>query len=108
MWNTDSIWFDVSIVSTFFALGHIFFGHFEERSPRIRKFLKYVVTMTVMLAISILAGRAYALTLLAIALIPVIVVHGILLPRKGINGWTGEPKSLYYDFRGWDKDIFKK
>jgi hypothetical protein len=26
--------------------------------------------------------------------------------KKGINGWTGEPKSKYYDFRGWDKNIF--
>jgi hypothetical protein len=30
----------------------------------------------------------------------------MLLPKKGINGWTGEPKSKYYDFRGWDKNIF--
>jgi len=22
-----------------------------------------------------------------------------------INGWTGEPKSKYYEFRGWDKPI---
>jgi len=35
-------------------------------------------------------------------------VHGYILPRKkGINGWTGEPKSKYYEFRGWDKNIFK-
>ena len=48
-----------------------------------------------------------AFTVLALSLIPVIYVHAVLLPRKGINGWTGEPKSTYYDFRGWSKDIFK-
>jgi hypothetical protein len=31
-----------------------------------------------------------------------------MLPKKGINGWTGEPKSKYYEYRKWDKDIFKK
>src|SRR5258708_22258642 len=28
--------------------------------------------------------------------------------KKGINGWTGEPKSKYYEFRKWNKDIFSK
>jgi len=45
---------------------------------------------------------------LAAFLIPLLYVHGYFLPRKkGINGWTGEPKSKYYDFRHWDKNIFK-
>ncbi len=26
--------------------------------------------------------------------------------KKGINGWTGEPKGRYYEFRKWDKNIF--
>jgi hypothetical protein len=31
------------------------------------------------------------------------IVFGHLeeLPRKGINGWTGEPKDKYYALRGW-------
>ncbi len=47
------------------------------------------------------------MALLALFFIPVIYIHGFYLPRKGINGWTGEPKSKYYEFRKWDKNIFK-
>jgi len=108
MWNTDTIWFDISLVTLFFLLGHIYFGHFEERSPKWRKVAKYIVTLTVIILLSVYAGRTYAFVLLGLAVIPVIYVHGVLLPRKGINGWTGEPKGKYYDFRGWDKDIFKE
>jgi len=106
MWHTDTLWFDVAIVTIGFLLGHIFLGHFEERSPKWRKLLKYIVTTGIVVTISIYVGRVYAFSLLGLALIPVIYIHGVILPRKGINGWTGEPKSKYYEFRGWSKDIF--
>jgi hypothetical protein len=108
MWNTDSLWFEITIVTIVFLLGHICLGHFEERSPKWRKLLKYIVTVAIIVAISVYAGRVYALSILGLAFIPVVYIHGILLPRKGINGWTGEPKGKYYDFRGWDKNIFHK
>lgn len=108
MWSIDSSWFEVSIVTIFFLLGHIYFGHFEERSPKWRKVLKYIVTLAIILSISYFFGRTIALTLLGLALLPVAYVHGVLLPRKGINGWTGEPKGKYYEFRGWSKDIFNE
>jgi hypothetical protein len=107
MLETKSIWFEIALVTIFFLFGHIFLGHFEERSPKWRKVVKYFVTLIIIITISIFAGRVYALTLLGLSLIPIIYIHGIVLPRKGINGWTGEPKSKYYDFRGWDKNIFK-
>ena len=68
--------------------------------------MKYFVTLAIILLISVYFGRTTALFVLLAALVPVIYVHGVVLPRKGINGWTGEPKSTYYDFRGWSKDIF--
>ena len=108
MWHTNTLWFEVAIVSTFFALGHIFFGHFEERTPKWRKLLKYIITTIIVLLISVFVGRIYSLGLLAIGLIPVLYIHGVLLPKKGINGWTGEPRGRYYDFRGWDKNIFDR
>jgi asparagine N-glycosylation enzyme membrane subunit Stt3 len=106
MWNTDTLWFEITVVSILFLLGNIFLGHFEERSPNWRKLVKYIVTVIIIVSISIFVGRAYAFTLLGLFVIPVIYIHGIVLPKKGINGWTGEPKSKYYDFRGWSKDIF--
>lgn len=106
MWDTNTLWFEIAVVTIFFLLGHIFLGHFEERSPKWRKILKYLVTVAIMISISIFFGRTTALLILGLALIPVFYIHGILLPKKGINGWTGEPKSKYYEFRGWSKNIF--
>ena len=106
MWNTDSLWLEVAIVSIFFAVGNIFFGHFVEQSPRWHRLAKYLVTLALILLISIFLSRTVALLVLASSILPLIYIHGIVLPRKGINGWTGEPKSKYYDFRGWSKDIF--
>ena len=106
MWDTNSLWFEIAIVSIFFLFGHIFLGHFEERSPKWRKILKYFLTVVIMIALSIFFGRTTAFIILGLTSIPIFYVHAILLPRKGINGWTGEPKSKYYDFRGWDKNIF--
>jgi hypothetical protein len=108
MFNTSSLWFDISIITFFFLAGNIFLGHFEERSPQIRKLIKYMVTVPIILTLSYFFGRWVAFGVLAITLIPIVYVHGIILPRKGINGWTGEPKSRYYDFRGWDKNIFNQ
>jgi len=106
MWNTNSLWFETSLVSILLLLGHIFLGHFEERTSPWRKLAKYIATLIIVLLLSIYFGRTVALTVLGVSLIPVIYVHAILLPRKGINGWTGAPRGKYYEFRGWSKDIF--
>jgi hypothetical protein len=103
MWNTNTLWFEAAIISQLFLLGHIYLGHFEERSPKWRKLLKYLLTLAIILLISKYFGRTTAFIILGVAFLPVIYVHAILLPRKGINGWTGEPKSKYYELRGWDK-----
>lgn len=106
MWNTTSLWFEISVVTIFFLLGHIFLGHFEERSPSWRKLAKYIATLIIVLLISVYFSRTVALTMLGVVLLPIIYIHGVVLPRKGINGWTGEPRGKYYDFRGWSRDIF--
>lgn len=106
MWETDSLWFEIAIVSTTIALGHILLGHFEERTPKERKLFKYLMALILVVGLSIFFGRTVALTVYAILYIPVLYIHLILLPKKGINGWTGEPKSKYYEYRKWNKDIF--
>jgi hypothetical protein len=107
-WNTNTLWFEISIVSILILLGHIFLGHFEERSPKWRKLLKYIVTLAIVVSLSVLFGRTVAFTILGLFFIPVIYIHGVELPKRGINGWTGEPKAKYYEFRGWDKNIFRR
>ncbi len=109
MWSTESLWFEVAVVSIIYALGNILMGQFEEQTPKIRRVAKYILTLILVCGISIFAGRAVAMIFLALFIIPLIYVHGYVLPRKkGINGWTGEPKSKYYEFRKWNKDIFSK
>jgi hypothetical protein len=108
MWSTDTIWFDISIVSFVLILGHSSLGHFEERSPRWRKIIKTIITFTLMISLNLLFGRTIAFVVLGLWLLPVLYIHGILLPRKGINGWTGEPKAKYYALRGWSTDIFNQ
>ena len=108
MWKTDSMWFELAIVSFMLLVGHISFGHFEERSSRLRKFTKAIVSILLMITLSYFFGRTVAFTVFGMLLIPIIYIHGVWLPRKGINGWTGEPKSRYYELRGWNKNIFDK
>ena len=109
MWSTESLWFEVAVVSIIYALGNILMGQFEEQTPKIRRVVKYLLTLILVCGISVFAGRTFAMIFLALFIIPLIYVHGYFLPKKkGINGWTGEPKSKYYEFRKWNKDIFSK
>jgi hypothetical protein len=109
MFTTQSLWFEIAVVSTIFAIGNITMGHFEERTPRVRRVAKYILILTLICVISVLFGRMIAMIVLALSLLPILYIHGYFLPKKkGINGWTGEPKSKYYEFRNWDKDIFSK
>lgn len=107
MWSTTSLWFEIAIVSIIFALGNIVFGHFEEQTPKLRRVGKYLLAILIVCVISTYWGRTTAMIVLGLFFLPVLYIHGYYLPKKkGINGWTGEPKSRYYEFRGWDKHIF--
>jgi len=109
MWTTDSLWFEVAVVSSIFAVGNMVFGHFEERTPKWRRIGKFVLILVIIVAISFYFGRATAMIVLGASILPILYIHGYYLPKKkGINGWTGEPKSKYYEFRGWDKNVFKE
>jgi hypothetical protein len=92
-----------------YAVGNMVMGHFEEQTPKVRRVGKYLLTMIIICGISVLFGRTASMSILAISIIPILYIHGYYLPKKkGINGWTGEPKSKYYEFRKWDKNIFSK
>jgi hypothetical protein len=105
MWNTNTIWFDISLVTCIFAFGHIYFGHFEVHTPKWRKALKLVLFIIVIVTLTTTLGRSWTLGFLGLMLLAVVIIHGVLLPRKGINGWTGEPKEKYYKMRGWEKHL---
>ncbi len=107
MWTTESFWFEIAIVSIIYAIGNMTMGHFEEQTPKMRRVGKYLLTLLIVCLVSYSFGRTISMIMLGLFFLPVLYIHAYYLPRKkGINGWTGEPKSRYYDFRGWDKNIF--
>ncbi|MGL5888966.1 MAG: hypothetical protein ACRC3B_03735 [Bacteroidia bacterium] len=109
MLTTESLWFEIAIVSIIYALGNILMGHFEEQTHKARRVGKYLLTVIIVCGVSVFFGREVSMILLSLFIIPLLYVHGYYLPKKkGINGWTGEPKSKYYEFRNWNKDIFSK
>jgi uncharacterized membrane protein YfcA len=103
MWNIDSLWFEVAVVSTITAVGSIYFGHFEEHTPRWRRVIKLLFFILLTTALSATVGRTWSFSFLGAMLLIVVYVHAIWLPRKGINGLTGEPRDKYYELRGWKK-----
>ena|SRR6185436_15249051 len=98
------MWYELSIISTMVVIGLIFFGHFEEMTPKWKRLLKFVIYTTVLCLISYFFGRIGFYIVLGILLLFVAIIHGWWLPKKkGINGLTGEPREKYYKLRGWVK-----
>ena len=95
------MWFEVAVVSTLFAIGNILFGHFEEGTPKWRRLLKLALVTALGVTISARLGRVWFWAFLAAMALPAILIHAWWLPRRGINGWTGEPREKYYELRGW-------
>jgi hypothetical protein len=96
-----NVWIDVAVMASLFAIGNILFGHFEERTPKWRRVLKLFLFTGLVALISSTAGRAWSIALVGTLLSVVLIIHAWWLPKKGINGFTGEPKEKYYALRGW-------
>lgn len=101
MVTTSSMWMEVAVVATIFAVGNILFGHWEAQTPKWRRLLKFVLFVGLTLAISAWLGRRWTFAFLGLLGLIVVIIHAWWLPRHGINGWTGEPKEKYYALRGW-------
>ena len=99
------MWLEVAVVATLFAVGNILFGHFEEGTPKWRRLAKLALVMALGVAISRSFGRAWFWAFLAAMALPAIVIHAWWLPKRGINGWTGEPRDKYYELRGWKRTV---
>jgi len=98
------MWMEIAVVAIIFAVGNIVFGHWEERTPKWRRLLKFTLMTGLVVGISATAGRRWAFAFLGLLGVAVVIVHAWWLPRLGINGWTGEPKAKYYALRGWKLD----
>lgn len=105
MWSTDTIWFEISVITGLTSFGQIYFGHFEKHTPKWRRALKILLFIGIAITLTTTLGRAWTLGFLALCLVAVLIIHTVVLPAKGINGWTAEPKEKYYQLRGWDKHL---
>ena len=97
------MWQELAIVSTLVAVGSIFFGHFEELTPKWKRLLKFIVYTTALCLVSYFFGITWFFIALGVMIVFVIIVHAWWLPKKGIHGLTGEPREKYYELRGWKK-----
>ena len=97
MWHTNTLWFEIAIVMSIFAIGGILFGHFEEHKPKWRRVLKVVITTALFVSLSATLGRAWAFGFLALPLLGAAIIHLWWLPSNGVNGWTAEPRDRYYE-----------
>jgi hypothetical protein len=105
MWDTDTLWFDVAVVMSIFAVGNILFGHFEEHRPKGRRLLKVAVVLPVLLGVSATLGRPWAFGLIGLMLAGAAYIHAWWLPRRGVNGFTAEPRARYYELIGHREDV---
>jgi hypothetical protein len=92
---------DVALVAVLLVFGNIAFRHFEPMMPLWRRVAKITLILAVTAVISYFFGRTGVIIAMGVALLPIIYIHAIWLPRHGVNGWTGEPKERYHALRGW-------
>ena len=109
-WNIDTPWFDVAVISLSFALGNIFFGRFEEHRSRWRRVIKLAIVLAITLGLAQTVGRGLAYGWMVPLLAFALWVHGVWLPRNGVNGWTAEPRDRYLELvrRATLRDFFRR
>ncbi|MDI9973724.1 hypothetical protein [Rhodococcus sp. IEGM 1307] len=90
----------IAVICGITAVGTIVWGHWEEHTPKWRRIGKIVVLCGLSVLVSATAGRFWFFVLLAVLAAIVLLIHAWWLPRKGINGWAGEPRERYYALRG--------
>jgi hypothetical protein len=92
---------ELALIAAILVIGNVKFRHFEPRAPLWRRVLKIFAVLAATAIISYYFGRTGVIIAVIVAALPVIYVHAIWLPSRGVNGWTGEPREKYYALRGW-------
>ena len=95
MWTTDTRWFDIATFSTLWVVLVFVFGHFEQHKPAWRRLTKFAVLLILFLVLAETAGRPVAYAVLGLLLIAGASLHFAVLSKRGINGWTGEPREKF-------------
>ncbi len=92
---------EVAVASGALVLGLILFGHFEERTPKWRRILKALLFVGITAVLSTTAGHLWAFAWILGGGALGLSVHFGWCRKHGINSWTAEPKTKYYQLRGW-------
>lgn len=95
MWATNTRWFDVAAFSTLWVVLVLVFGHFEQHKPRWRRLTKFAFLLLLFLVLAETAGRLVAYAVLGLLLIGGASLHFAVLSKRGIDGWTGEPRDRF-------------
>jgi hypothetical protein len=96
-----NIWIDVAAVASIFAIGNMFFGHFERHTAKWRRLLKFFLLTGLTGWIASVGGHAWAAAFIAAIATLGLTAHFVILRKHGIDPWTAEPKEKYYALRGW-------
>ena len=94
-WGVDTRWFDVAAFAMLWSVLIIVFGHFERHKPAWRRLLKFALVLAVLLGLVEAAGRGWAYAVLGLLLAMGGSIHFAVLSKRGINGWTGEPRETF-------------
>lgn len=86
---------DYIIVPAGWIIGNIIFNNFEKHLPWYRRFIKLVITTSVLYAIGYFFGRIALYSVLAAMAIGMIILHAWWFPKNGVNGITAEPYFRY-------------
>lgn len=84
-----------------FALGSIWFGRFEESTPKWRRTLKLALIVTCVAGTAARFGQGPAFALLLAFCLVGLGVHFTWCRRHAIDPWTAEPWARYRQLRGW-------
>ena len=94
-------WFELAVSFGLVCIGNIVLQPFAEGVPKWWRVAKMFLGGAISVYVSAMAGREWFYVMVGLMTVFVLVVHGWWLPKKGINGWTAEPKEKYYALRGW-------
>ena len=93
--TVDSRWFDAAALTALLAVLTVAFDRFERHKPAWRRVAKIAVLVAlVLIAIEVL-GRARGYGVLGLMLAAGTGFHFAVLSKRGINGWTGEPRDKF-------------
>ena len=77
----DTLWFELVVASTAFALGQILFEHFDEKTPKGRTVENLAAAFGIAVLVSATLGRGWFFALLGLAAAVAVYGHACVLPR---------------------------